>query len=55
MCKKAVSGREPQLVDIVKMLQLIASLQPTFTATEATDECTPLQRSRPFDLDFLIR
>jgi len=55
MCKKAVSGREPQLVDIVKMLQLIASLQPTFTATEATYECTPLQRSRPFDLDFLIR
>ena len=47
--KEAVSGRRPQLVDIVKMLQLITSSQPTFMVVDALDECTALQRYRLFD------
>ena len=47
--KKAVSGRKPQLGDIVKILQLITSLQPTFMVIDALDECTAVQRFRLFD------
>ena len=47
--KEAVSGRKPQLTDIVKMLQLITSSQRTFMVIDALDECTALQRFRLFD------
>jgi len=47
--KRAVSGRKPQLGDIVKMLQLITSSQPTFMVIDALDECTAVQRFRLFD------
>ena len=47
--KKAVSGRKLQLGDIVKMMQLITSWQPTFMVIDALDECTALQRCRLFD------
>ena len=47
--KDAVSGRRPQLDDIVKMLQLITSSQPTFMVIDALDECTAVQRYRLFD------
>jgi len=42
--KKVIGGRAPQLVDIVKMLQAIASSQPTFICIDALDECVGLQR-----------
>jgi len=47
--KEAVSGRRPQLVDIVKMLQLITSSQRTYMCVDALDECTTAQRFRFFD------
>ena len=47
--KDAVSGRRPQLNDIVKMLQLITSSQRTFMVIDALDECTAVQRYRLFD------
>ena len=47
--KRAVSGRKPQLGDIVKILQLITSSQPTFMVIDALDECTAVQRFRLFD------
>ena len=47
--KKAVSGRKPQLCDIVKMLQLITSSQRIFMVIDALDECTAVQRFRLFD------
>jgi len=47
--KKAVSGRKPQLGDIVKILQLITSSQPTFMVIDALDESTAVQRFRLFD------
>jgi len=47
--QKAVSGRKPQLGDIVEMLQLITSSQPTFIVIDALDECTAVQRVRLFD------
>ena len=47
--REAVSGRRPQLADIVKMLQLITSSQRTFMVIDALDECTALQRFRLFD------
>ena len=42
--KKVIGGRAPQLIDIVKMLQAIASSQPTFICIDALDECVGLQR-----------
>ena len=48
--KKAVSGRKPQLSDIVKILQLITPWQRTFMVIDALDECTAVQRFRLFDL-----
>ena len=47
--KKAVSGRKPKLDDIIKMLQLITSSQPTFMVIDALDECTAVQRFRLLD------
>ena len=47
--KKAVSGRKPQLSDIVKILQLITSSQRTFMVIDALDESTAVQRFRLFD------
>jgi len=47
--KRAVSGRKPKLDDIVKMLQLITSSQPTYMVIDALDECTAVQRFRLFD------
>ena len=38
--RKAVSGRKPQLGDIVKILQLIPSSQRTFIVIDALDEST---------------
>jgi len=38
--KKAIGGRRPRLVDIVKMLQLVTPLQPTSMCISALDECT---------------
>ena len=47
--KKAVSGREPQLDDIVKILQLISSSQRIFMVIDALDECTAVERVRLFE------
>ena len=47
--EKAVSGRNPQLGDIVKILQLITSSQRTYMVIDALDECTAVQRFRLFD------
>jgi len=47
--REAVSGRRPQLGDIVKMLQLITSSQRTFMVIDALDECTAVQRFRLLD------
>ena len=47
--KKVVSGRKPQLSDIVKMLQLITSSQRTLMIVDALDECTAVQRFRLLD------
>jgi len=47
--KESVSGRRPQLVGIVKMLQLITSSQRTYMCIDALDECTTAQRFRLFD------
>ena len=44
-----VSGRRPQLIDIVKMLQLITSSQCTYMCIDALDECTAKQRFKLFD------
>ena len=47
--KRAVSGGKPQLGEIVKILQLITSSQPTFMVIDALDECTAVQRFRLLD------
>jgi len=47
--KKTIGGCGPQLVDIVKMLQAITSLQPTFICIDALDECVGVQRLRVLD------
>lgn len=47
--KESTGGRRPQLVDIVKMLQLITSSQRTYICIDALDECTAAQRFRLFD------
>ena len=47
--KKDVGGCGPQLVDIVRMLQLVTSLQRTFICIDALDECVGVQRFRLFD------
>ena len=47
--KTALGGRRPQLVDIVKMIQLITPLQPTFMCLDALDECEGVQRVKILD------
>ena len=47
--KRVVSGRKPQLADIVNMLKLITPSLPTFMVIDALDECTAVQRFRLFD------
>jgi len=47
--KGAVGGRRPQLVDIVKMLQLVTASQRTYMCIDALDECTTAQQFRLFD------
>ena len=47
--REAMSGRKPQLGEIVKMLQLITSSHRTFMVIDALDECTALQRFRLLD------
>ena len=47
--REAVSGRRPQLGDIVEMVQLLTSSQRTFMIIDALDECTAVQRFRLLD------
>ena len=47
--RKAIGGSGPQLAEIVKMLQDITSLQPTFVCIDALDECVGVQRVRVLD------
>ena len=47
--KKAVSGRETQLGDIVKILQLITSSQRTFMVIDGLDEFTSVERVSLFE------
>ena len=47
--KRTVSGRKPQLGDIMKILQLITSSERTFMVIDALDESTAIQRFRLFD------
>ena len=47
--KKAVSGRETQLGDIVKILQLITSSQRTFMVIDGLDEFTAVERVSLFE------
>jgi len=47
--KKAISGRGPQLIDIVNMLQAITSSQRTFVCIDALDECAAVHRVKILD------
>ena len=47
--KKVIGGREPQLDDIVKMLQTIAGERPTFICIDALDECVAKYRVKLLD------
>ena len=47
--KEAPGGRRPQLVHIVKMLQLVTSSQRTYICINALDECKDVERFRLFD------
>ena len=47
--KKAIGGRGPQLLDIVKMLQVITSSMHTFVCIDALDECTVVHRVKILD------
>jgi len=47
--KNTLGGCRPQLVDLVKMLQVIASSQPTFICIDAFDECAGGERFRILD------
>jgi len=47
--RKAIGGSGPQLVDIVRMLQLTTSSRPTFIVIDALDECAEVQRVKIFD------
>ena len=42
--KKVIGGRRLQVAEIVKMLQIVTSLQPTFICVDALDECTEEDR-----------
>jgi len=47
--KKAIGGRGPQLIDIVRMLQAITSSQRTFLCIDALDECAAIHRAKILD------
>ena len=47
--KKAIGGRGPQLLDIVRMLQAITSSQRTFVCIDALDECAAVHRVKILD------
>ena len=47
--KRTVSGRKPQLGDIIKILQLITSSKRTYMVIDALDESTAIQRLQLFD------
>ena len=47
--KDTLGGRRPQPADLVKMLQVIASSQPTFICIDALDECAGGERFRILD------
>ena len=47
--KNTLGGSRPQFVDLVKMLQVIASSQPTFICIDALDECAGGERFRILD------
>ena len=47
--KRTVGGRKPQLVDLVGMLQAIASSRPTFMCIDALDECAGVERLKLLD------
>jgi len=47
--KKAIGGRRPQLIDIVKMLQTITSSQRTFLCIDALAECVVVYRVKILD------
>jgi len=49
--KKVIGGRGLRLPEIVKMLQIVTSLQPTFICVDALDEC--VEGHRPEVLDSL--
>jgi len=49
--KKVIGGRRPQVAEIIKMLQIVTSLQPTFICVDALDEC--VEEHRPEILDSL--
>ena len=44
--KKAIGGCRPQLADLVKMLQAIASERPLFICIDVLDECIAVERFR---------
>jgi len=44
--RNAIYGHEPQLVNIVQMLQLITYSQPTFLCIDGLDECGGVQLAR---------
>ena len=47
--KKAIGGRGPPLMDIVRMLQAITSSQRTFVCIDALDECAGVHRVKILD------
>ena len=47
--KKAIGGCRPQLDDLVKMLQAIASSRPSFLCIDALDECAGVERFKLLD------
>jgi len=54
--KKVIGGREPQLDDIVKMLQTIAGERHTFICIDALDECVAKYRVKILDsLDQILQ
>ena len=47
--KRAIGGRGPQLLDIVKILQTVTSSQRTFVSIDALDECAAVHRVKILD------
>ena len=51
--KKVIGGRGLRVAEIVKMMQTVTSLQPTFICIDALDEC--VEGYRPEILDSLLQ